>query len=51
MLPLADEVKQMLADSKQMGRKLTYFPIVFELHSDEMLEAMYTLADFRKSIK
>ena len=37
-LPLDDEVKQMIADSKQMGEKLKYFPLVFELHSDEMFE-------------
>lgn len=50
-LPLGDEVKRMIADSKQMGKKLKYFPLVFELHSDEMFELVYTLADFRKSIK
>lgn len=50
-LQLDDEVKQMIADSKQMGEKLKYFPLVFELHSDEMFEQVYTLADFRKSIK
>jgi hypothetical protein len=48
-LPLCDEVKQMISDSKQMG-KLKYFPLVFDLSSDEMFEAVYTLADFRKSI-
>lgn len=50
-LPLDDEVKRMIADSKQMGEKLKYFPLVFELHSNDMFEAVYTLADFRKSIK
>lgn len=50
-LPLDDEVKQLIADSKQMGEKLKYFPLVFELRSDEMFEAVYTLADFKKSIK
>jgi hypothetical protein len=49
-LPLDDEVKQMIADSKQMGNKLKFFPLVFELRSDKMFEAVYTLADFRKSI-
>jgi hypothetical protein len=48
-LPLDDEVKQMIADSKQMG-KLKYFPLVFDLSSDQMFDAVYTLADFRKSI-
>ncbi len=50
-LPLEDEVKQMIAESKQMGARLKYFPITFEMHSEEMLETVYTLSDFRKNIK
>jgi len=49
-LPLDDECKRIIADAKQMG-KLKFFPLVFELRSEEMLEAVYTLADFRKNIK
>ena len=49
-LPLDHEVKQMIDDSLQMG-KLKYFPLVFNLCSDEMFEAVFILADFRKSIK
>ena len=49
-LPLDVEVKRMIVDSKQMG-KLKYFPVVFDLYSDDMFEAVFTLADFRKSIK
>lgn len=46
-LPLKDEVKQMIEDSAQMG-KLKFFPVVFELCSDESFEAIYTLIDFKK---
>jgi len=49
-LPLDNEVKQMIEASQQMG-KLKYFPLVFELYSDAMFEAVYTLVDFRKSVK
>jgi len=49
-LPLDSEVKLMISDSQQMG-KLKYFPIVFDLCSDEIFEAVFLLADFRKSIK
>lgn len=49
-LPLAKEVRLMIAASQQMG-KLKYFPIVFDLCSDEMFEAVFLLADFRKTIK
>lgn len=50
-LPLNDEVKQMIAESKQMGEKLKYFPVVFEMYSDEMLEGLFVIADFKKNIK
>jgi hypothetical protein len=33
-----------------MGEKLKYFPVVFELYSDEMLEGLFMIADFKKSI-
>lgn len=49
-LPLADDVKRMIAASQQMG-KLKYFPIVFELYTDELFEAVFLLVDFRKSTK
>jgi len=50
-LPLGDAVRQMIADAKQMGEKMRYFPLVFEMRSDALLESVYALADFRKSIK
>ena len=50
-LPLDDKVKLMIGDSNQMGNRLKFFPLAFDLSSDEMLEAVYTLADFRKSLK
>ncbi|MDD4200883.1 MAG: DUF3788 family protein [Eubacteriales bacterium] len=49
-LPLDKEVKCMIASSQQMG-KLPYFPLVFDLCSDEMFEAVLLLAEFRKNIK
>lgn len=50
-LPLDDETRQMIDDSKQMGEKLKFFPLVFELSSDEKFEAIYTLVEFRKGLK
>ncbi|HAE62133.1 MAG TPA: hypothetical protein DCG38_07365 [Eubacteriaceae bacterium] len=49
-LPLDNEIKLIIAASQQMG-KLKYFPIVFDLCSDEIFEAVFLLVDFRKSIK
>ena len=41
-LPLDKEVKLMISDSQQMG-KLKYFPLVFDLCSDEMFETVFFL--------
>lgn len=49
-LLLDNEVKLMIEATQQMG-KLKYFPIVFDLRSDEMFETIFLLADYRKSIK
>ena len=50
-LPVKDGVKQMVTDSRQLGNTLKYFPLVFDLDSDGMLEEVFTLIEFRKSIK
>lgn len=47
-LPLDNDVKRMITDSKQMG-KLKYFSLVFDLNSDEMFETIFSLVDFMKS--
>ena len=49
-LPLCDEVKGMIESAKQIG-KLKFFPVVFDLCSDELFDAVYALADFRKMLK
>jgi len=49
-LPLDSEIKKMIVDSKQMG-KLKFFPLVFDLRSDELFDAVFTLADFSKNVK
>jgi hypothetical protein len=49
-LPFDNEIKQMIEASQQMG-KLKYFPIVFDVWSDEMFDSIFLLADFRKSVK
>ncbi len=48
-LPLDNRIKQMIANSKQMG-KFNFFPIVFDLYSDDMFKALFSLTDFKKSI-
>ena len=46
-LSLGDEVKKMVEDAKQIG-KLKFFPLIFELRSDEQFDEIFTLVDFRK---
>lgn len=49
ILPLDGEIKKMIEASKQMG-KLKFFPVIFDLRSDELFGAVYSLIDFRKAI-
>jgi len=49
-LQLADDVKSMIAEAKQIG-KLRFFPVIFSLRSDELFDDIYTLIDFRKMLK
>ena len=49
-LPLNDEVKKMIENAKQIG-KLKFFPLVFDLCSEEMFDGIFTLIDFRKTVK
>ena len=49
-LALADETKKIIGDAKQMG-KLKFFPLVFDLRSDELYDDIYALVDFRKTLK
>ncbi len=49
-LPLDDEVKKMIKNSKQMG-KLKFFPLIFDLRSDRQTDEIYILINFRRTIK
>lgn len=46
-LPLDGEARSMIENSKSMG-KLKFYPLVFELVSDEMFESIFSLVDFKK---
>ena len=49
-LPLNDEVKKMIENAEPIG-KLKIFPVVFDLRSDALFDEIYTLINFRKTIK
>ena len=47
---LHDEARQMAEEARLMGERLSYFPLVFDLRSDELFEAILSLVDFKKRI-
>lgn len=49
-LPLSDDTKKMIENSKQMG-KMKVFSIGFDLCSNDLLNDIYTLIDFKKKLK
>lgn len=49
-LAVDDEAKHMIESAKQIG-KLKFFPVVFDVRTEKLLDAIYTLAEFRKTIK
>ena len=49
-LSLSGEIRKMIEEAKQMG-KLKFFPLIFDLCSDEMSDEVFTIIDFRKTLK
>jgi len=49
-LPLHEDVRRMAEKARLMGNRLSYFPLVFDLCSDELFEAIFSLVDFKKRI-
>ena len=49
-LPLENDIINLIADAKQMG-KLKFFPLIFDRRSSDNFDDIYTLIDFRKMIK
>ena len=50
-LPFGEEMKLKIANSRQMGKTLKFFPLVFDLCSEEWFEAVFAIADCKKSMK
>ncbi len=48
-LPLDPETREMVETAKQVG-KLKFFPLVFDLRTDERFGTVYMLIDFRKTL-
>jgi hypothetical protein len=48
--PLDGKARAIVSSAKQMG-KISSFPIVFDVYSDEVLDALLAVTDFRKRIQ
>ena len=49
-LPLSSEVIRMIKTAQQIG-KLKFFPLSFDVYTDELFSDILTLANFRKALK
>ncbi|NLO13978.1 MAG: DUF3788 family protein, partial [Clostridiales bacterium] len=49
-VPLEEQAGAIISEVKQMG-KMKSFPMVFDVCSDEVLEVLLTIADFRKRVQ
>ena len=49
-LPLNDEIIKIIKESKPMG-KLKFFPLIFDLRSDDLFSEVFTVIDFKKALK
>ncbi len=49
-LELKKETLKRIKNAEQMG-KLKFFPLTFDLYSDEMFDELFVLIDFKKTLK
>jgi len=49
-LAVGENIKKMIEDAKPMG-KLKFFPLIFDVRSDELFDNLGVLIDYQKSIK
>ena len=49
-LSLNDEVREMIENAKQIG-KLKFFPLIFDLRAQTVPDELFTLINFRKTLK
>ena len=48
-LPISEEVKDIIANTKPMGKTMRSIPIVMDIESDRQLSDVYAIAEFRKT--
>ena len=49
-LTLNDEIIKIIKESKPLG-KLKFFPLIFDLRSDDLFSEVFTVIDFKKALK
>lgn len=50
-LPLSEDVKMMIQDANQLGERLKFFPVVFDMSSDELFGDLFEMVNFKKTMK
>ena len=48
-LPVSEDFKDVIKESKRMGEKLKYYPLIFEAKTEEFLNDLFVLFEFRKN--
>lgn len=49
-LPLGGEVRAMVGAAQQVGKMKT-FPLIFDLRTDELFDDIFTLVEYKKTVK
>ncbi|MCL2164089.1 MAG: DUF3788 domain-containing protein [Oscillospiraceae bacterium] len=47
-LPLSQETKEIIINAKSMGKSQRFFPVVLDITSDQQLNDVYAIAQYRK---
>ncbi|MCL2540105.1 MAG: DUF3788 domain-containing protein [Firmicutes bacterium] len=48
-LPLSKETKELIANTKPMGKTMRFLPVVLDIKSEKQLADVYMLAEFKKA--
>ena len=48
-LPISQNAKEIIGDAEPMGKTMRFLPVVFDVSSEEQLNDLYILTEFRKT--
>ena len=50
-LPIQENLRKEIAETRKLGEKLKFFPVVFEIYTKETLEDLSEVLSFRKAVR